>query len=132
MELQIKIIGFLLVVLAIFHFNFPKQFGWKKELASLSLINKQLMEVHTFFVAFVVLLMGILCITSSNELVNTTLGNRISLGLFIFWFTRLIFQFFVYSPTLWKGKMKETIAHILFSILWIYLSAIFFLTSKLV
>ena len=132
MELQIKIIGFLLVPLALFHFNFPRQFSWKKELASLSLINKQLMEVHTFFVAFVVLLMGVLCISSANELVNTTLGNRISLGLFIFWFTRLIFQFFVYSPKLWRGKTKETVAHILFSMLWIYLSTIFFLVANIV
>lgn len=131
MELQIKFIGFLLVLLAFVHFILPKKFSWKTELASLSLMNKQLMIVHTFFVAFVVLLMGILCISSAADLVNTTLGNQISLGLFIFWGTRLFFQFFVYSPKLWKGKKMETIVHVLFSILWVYLTTIFFLASKI-
>ena len=132
MELQIKIIGYILMVLALVHFIFPKKFSWKKELASLSLINKQLMEVHTFFVAFIVFLMGLLCISSADELVHTAFGNRISLGLFIFWVTRLVFQFFVYSPKLWKGKTMETLIHIGFSILWIYLTLIFFLAAHVI
>jgi hypothetical protein len=33
----------------------------------------------------------------------------------------------VYSSILWKGKTFETAMHILFSILWVYLSIIYFL-----
>jgi hypothetical protein len=69
--------------------------------------------------------MGLLCFTSANELTNTALGKRISLGLGIFWTIRLFFQFFVYSPKLWRGKVFETIVHILFSLFWIYLSIVF-------
>jgi hypothetical protein len=126
MEFHLKIIGTLLIVLAIIHVLFPKYFDWKSELKSLSLINRQMMEVHTFFVALIVLLMGILCISCSSELVTTSFGRKISLGLGIFWVIRLLFQFFVYSSKLWKGKTFETTIHILFSVLWIYLSIIFF------
>lgn len=132
MEIQIKLIGYIMIMLAFVHFIFPKRFSWKTELASLSLMNKQLMIVHTFFVALVVLLMGVLCITCANDLLNTTLGNRISIGLFIFWGTRLIFQFFVYSPKLWKGKKLETVVHILFAILWVYLTTVFFLVANII
>lgn len=128
MELHLKIIGFLLIALSLVHISFPRYFNWAKELGSLSLINKEMMYVHTFFIAFVVLLMGLLCLTSSDELVSTALGKRLVLGLGIFWAIRLFIQFFGYSSKLWKGKKLETTVHIIFSLLWTYLTAAFLLT----
>ena len=125
MYIYIKIIGFLLIALALVHIIFPKYFNWGKELKFLSLINRQMMTVHTFFIAFTVFLMGLLCLTSTNELIETNLGKKISLGLGVFWTIRLFIQLFVYSTDLWKGKKFETLIHILFSIFWIYFSSIF-------
>ncbi|MFM2326316.1 MAG: hypothetical protein RIR31_518 [Bacteroidota bacterium] len=125
MELHLKIIGILLILLSLVHSVFPKQFNWKQELNSLSIINRQLMYVHTFFIALVLFLIGLLCLTSASELVNTSLGKRISLGLAIFWIVRLYFQFFVYSSKVWKGKLFETIVHLLFAIFWAYLTVVF-------
>ncbi len=125
MVLHLKIIGVLLIVLSLVHVIFPKRFGWKNELKSLQLLNRQLMYVHTFFVALVVFLMGILCLTSANELVETNLGRKVAFGLWVFWTLRLIFQFFVYSTDLWRGKKFETAVHVVFSLFWIYLSMVF-------
>ena len=127
MELLLKITGIILVVLAVAHGIFPKYFKWKEDFRSVSLINQEMMYVHAFFIAFTVLLMGLICIFCSNDLLYTRLGNRLLLGLFVFWMVRLFFQFFVYSPALWKGKRFETIMHVLFSLLWVYLSLVFFL-----
>ena len=113
--------------LALIHVGFPKYFKWKIELKSLSLINSQMMTTHTFFIALTVFLMGLLCFTSSTELIETTLGKRISLGLGIFWLIRLFFQLFVYSSLLWKGKKFETTMHILFTLFWLYMSSLFLL-----
>ncbi len=117
------------MTLALVHVIFPKYFNWKEELKSLSLINRQMMTVHTFFIALVVFLMGLLCLTSSTELIETKLGKTISLGLGIFWSIRLFIQFFGYSTELWKGKTFETVVHILFSLLWTYLSVAFLWTA---
>jgi hypothetical protein len=125
MEPHLKIIGILLIILSFAHFFFPKYFNWKQELSSLSIINRQLMYVHAFFIAFVIFLMGLLCITSANELIYTSFGKRISLGLAIFWTARLCAQFFWYSSKTWRGKSFETIVHIVFSLFWIYLSVVF-------
>ncbi|AOW18797.1 hypothetical protein LPB03_15640 [Polaribacter vadi] len=125
MSLQIQIIGVLLMLLALIHIGFPKYFKWKLELKSLSLINSQMMTTHTFFIALTVFLMGLLCVTSSTELIETTLGKKISLGLGIFWLIRLFFQMFVYSSLLWKGKKFETTMHILFTLFWVYMSSLF-------
>lgn len=129
MEIHYKLIGVLLVALALVHVIFPKYFNWKEELKSLSLINRQMMTVHTFFIALAAFLMGLLCLTSTTDLIETKLGKTISLGLGIFWSTRLFIQFFGYSTELWKGKTFETIVHILFSLLWTYLSVVFLWTA---
>jgi hypothetical protein len=127
MELHLKIIGFCLIGLGLVHAIFPRQFNWKQELSSLSIMNREMMYVHTFFIAFTLFLVGLLCLTSATDLINTTFGKRISLGLGIFWTLRLFVQFFGYSSKTWRGKPLETKVHILFSIFWTYLSAIFFL-----
>lgn len=129
MEIHFKIIGFLLMTLALIHIPFPKYFKWEEDLKSLSLMNRQMMTVHTFFIALTVFLMGALCLTSTTELIETKLGKTICFGFGIFWTIRLFIQFFVYSPKLWKGKKFETIVHVVFSILWSYLSFVFLKTS---
>jgi hypothetical protein len=119
MEIHFKIIGFLLITLALLHFYFPKYFSWKQDLGKLTLINRQIM------IAFAVFLVGLLCISSASELIETTLGKRISLGIGIFWGARLIIQFFGYSSKLWKGKAFETTVHIMLALFWAYLTIIF-------
>jgi len=124
MEIHFKIIGLILVGLALMHMVFPTYFKWESELKSLSLINRQMVLVHTFFIALVVFLMGALLVTSSKDLIETEFGRKISLGIGLFWLVRLLIQFFGYSSELWKGKKFETSVHILFSILWTYFSVI--------
>jgi len=129
MELQLKATGLLLIILAIFHIAFPKYFKWKEEFGSVSMINRQMMYVHTFFIGVILILMGVLCLTSTSDLMETDLGKKVSLGIGIFWGFRLIIQFFGYSAKLWKGKTFETAIHITFSVLWIYLTTLFFLVA---
>jgi len=125
MTLHLNIIGILLVLLALLHVAFPAYFKWKKEFQDISLINRQMVYVHTFFIALMVALIGILCLSSAHELIHTNLGRKICLGIGIFWSCRLLIQFFGYSSSLWKHKTLETFIHILFSILWTYFSVVF-------
>jgi hypothetical protein len=129
MLLHFKITGVVLIVLALVHLVFPKYFNWKNELTRLSLINKQMMQVHTLFIAVTVFLMGLLCITSAQELITTVLGRKVCLGFGAFWTLRLLVQFFGYATILWKGKLFETTVHIIFIILWAYLSVLFIMAG---
>jgi hypothetical protein len=125
MEWHLKAIGVILTLLAIMHASFPKRFNWKKELISLSLLNREMMYIHTLFIAVVLLLMGVLCFASPQELLTTKLGHQICFGLAIFWTLRLFVQFFGYSARLWKGKSFETRVHVVFTLLWSYVSGVF-------
>lgn len=84
-----------------------------------------MMYVHTFFIALTIFLMGVLCLTSSGEMLTTVLGRRVSLGFAVFWFARLVVQFFGYSSELWRGKRFETVMHVFFSMIWVYLTSVF-------
>ncbi len=126
MQKNLEIIGYMLALLALLHLIFPRYFDWVNDLKGLSLINRQMFYIHTFFIALGLLLMGILCISSASELATTHLGKSVCLGLSIFWFARLLIQFFGYSSSLWKGKRIETTVHIVFIFLWTYFAAIFF------
>jgi hypothetical protein len=130
MEVYLNIAGFLLVALAIIHIGFPQYFEWRKDLGSITLINRQMMYIHTFFIGFVVLLMGLLCLISSKEIIETVLGKKIALGFGIFWTLRLFIQFVGYSSKLWKGKVFETVMHVVFTMIWIYLSVVFLVISR--
>jgi hypothetical protein len=125
MEIHLKITGGIMIALSLLHIGFPSRFGWKTDLAALSLLNRQMMYVHTFFVALIVLLMGLLCVCYSSSVIQTDLGKVIATGMAMFWGLRLLFQFFVYSPALWRGKSFETTVHIVFSILWLYFTVVF-------
>jgi hypothetical protein len=125
MELHLELIGVSLMMLALAHTVFPRYFQWKKELASLSLMNRQMMYVHAFFIALAVFLMGLLCWTSPQGITGTPLGRRVALGFGVFWAARLAIQFFGYSSILWKGKWFETVVHVGFAVYWMYLSVVF-------
>jgi hypothetical protein len=129
MHLHLKILGVLLVGLALLHIVFPRYFRWKTTTSSLEQVTREILYVHTFFIALTVLLMGLLCLSSTQLLLTTPLGHRICLGLAVFWTLRLLFQFFGYSAQLWKGKRFETLVHIAFSGLWLYLSTVFWLAA---
>ena len=111
------------------HLFFPWYFGWKVDLESMKPINRQMMTVHTFFIALGILLIGLLCLVAAKDLIQTNLGKTMNFGLGIFWATRFFFQHFVYSRELWKGKLFETSIHIVFSVIWAYFSVVFLCSS---
>ena len=131
MKPHVEVVGYLLILLGLLHVTFPRYFKWRETLASVPRISREIMYVHTFFIALTVFLMGLLCITSTEEIVNASLGKKLAIGLAVFWTIRLIVQFFGYSKELWKGKRFETIVHICFSFLWFYISTVFWAVALL-
>ena len=131
-ESHLRIIGALLILLGVAHFAFPKRFGWKDELARLSLLTRQIFWVHTFFIALTLVLMGSITALYAKALLEPGPVNRAVLaGAAVFWTCRLFVQFFVYDPKLWKGNVFNTWMHVLFSCFWIYLVATYSIAAKL-
>jgi hypothetical protein len=125
MLIHLKVIGALLAALSLLHVFIPGYLDWKRDLKPLSLMNRQMMQTHMIFIAITVFGIGLLCLTSATEIIGTPLGRKIALGLSVFWALRLVFQFFVYSSELWKGKRFETFIHVMAVVFWIYMAVVF-------
>ncbi len=124
--LQLKIVGASLILLATAHAFFPRRFGWAKELGRLSPLNRQMFQVHCFFIGLTLFMFGLLSIGFTDALLARTLLGRIVLsGLVLFWLARLFVQLFVYDARLWKGDGFNTRVHLLLSLLWSYYIAVF-------
>jgi hypothetical protein len=124
--LHLQIAGALQLLLALAHLDFARRLGWRKELAGVSLLTRQVFWVHAGFLMLVVAGFGGLSLACSEALLQKGPLPRAMLGgLTVFWTARWFCQFLVYSPTLWRGNRRRTIAHIAFAILWTYLAGVY-------
>ena len=76
----------------IFHLLFWKIFKWKKDLASLSIINRGVMQILNLCLTFVFLIFGYISIFHTKELISTSLGVSLLLLISVFWALRAIEQ----------------------------------------
>ena len=125
-DLQLKVAGALLVSLGLAHIFFGRYFKWDKELAQLSLLTRQMFEVHCFFISLTVVLIGLCTLLYTNVLLRSgTLSQVVLTGFLVFWLARLAFQFFVYDPAIWRGRRFYTFMHMVFSVFWSYVVVVY-------
>lgn len=126
LALHLKIAGTSLIALALLHVAFPRRFEWKRELAMLSLLNRQMFLVHCFFICLTLIWMGVIALFFTDALLAPSpLGSVVAAGLTLFWAARLIVQWCVYDRSLWRGHRFNTIMHGLFTLLWLYYVVVF-------
>jgi hypothetical protein len=122
-EIHLRIGGALLLALAAAHAHFPGRFKWREELQRLSLINRQMFQVHVLFIVMVVIGCGLLMAVFTAALLEPTPLSRLLLaGMAAFWGLRFFVQIFVYDSRLWRGQPFHTAVHVLFCGLWGYLT----------
>jgi hypothetical protein len=80
-------LGFVL-----FHLLFWKIFQWKKDLASLTHINRSIMQILNLRLTFLLLVMAYLSFFHIAELVSTSIGQALLVSFSLFWFHRAIEQ----------------------------------------
>lgn len=124
--LNLRVSGMLMAGLALLNVFVPKRFGWRDELSRVSLVNRQIFEVHAVFLILTLTLFAALLLTSAEALLEPTrLARGLLLGLTLFWSLRMLMQWFYYSPAIWRGHRFNTRMHVLFSGLWIYFTGVF-------
>ncbi len=124
LRLHLQIAGALLLGLGLAHSLFGRYFGWKRELAPLSVLTRQVFQVHCFFLALVLVMLGAGTLFFTDALLEPTrLGRGVLGGVVILWVCRLGAQWLVYDPAIWRGRPFYTAMHVAFSVLWLYLAA---------
>jgi hypothetical protein len=123
---NLRVIGVFMAALVVLNVFVPKHLGWSQELERVSLVNRQIFEVHAKFLMVILAMFAVLLLTSSDALLEPSRLSRLLLGgLTIFWGLRMLAQWFYYSPATWRGNATRTAVHYGFSAAWIYVTAVF-------
>ena len=124
--INLRAAGVFMAALVVINLFVPRHLGWPEELRRLSLVNRQIFEVHAIFIVVVLAMFAGLLITSSEALLEPSRLSRLVLGgLTIFWALRALAQWFYYSPAIWRGNRFRTAMHYGFSAAWVYVTAVF-------
>ena len=82
----------VLVGFVAFHLLFWRLFDWKQDLASLSFVNRQVMQILNLCLTFVFLIFAYVSWFHADELLGTGLGQALLVLISLFWFLRAIEQ----------------------------------------
>jgi len=84
--------GFFDIALFVFHMFFWKLFRWETQLKKVSTLNKGVMQVMNLALMVMFLLFSYLLFFEANNLIETSFGRTILIGIAFFWFMRTLFQ----------------------------------------
>jgi hypothetical protein len=122
----LRIAGVLLLLLAIVNLFVPKHCRWADDLPRMSLLNRQIFIVHAAFIVLTIMLMAGVSLACTHELLAPSrLSRALLAGMSLFWFARLLVQWFYYDRSIWRGNRFRTAMQFVFTFLWCYLSGAF-------
>lgn len=87
----------------IFHLFFWKLFDWKKDLTSLTPVNRSVMQILNLCLTFMIFVMAYLSLFLPREMLTTHLGRTLLIAFALFWFLRMLEQIFVFEV---KGRLS--------------------------
>ena len=124
--LHLRIVGVIMLLLVAMNTYVPRRFRWREEMASLSILNRQIFQVHAVFICIILMMFAALTLFMTRALLEPTpLARAVLIGMGMFWLLRMLTQWFVYDPRIWRGDGLLTFMHVLFSGIWCYFVATF-------
>jgi len=107
---------------AVFHLFFWKLFDWRKDLASLTPVNRSVMQILNLCLTFMISVMAFVSLFLPREMLTTILGKYLLVAFALFWFLRMLEQIFVFEV---KGRLS-----VIFTLIFL-LGSLFYLVPVL-
>ncbi len=109
--------GVLNLGLLVFHAFFWRLFRWRGELAKLSSLNRNVMQIMNLCLMALFAVLAYLSFAHARALLTSSLGNALLVGIALFWFLRA-------AEHVWFFGLKSPVA-IVFTTLFALLSALY-------
>jgi hypothetical protein len=123
LTLAIQLAGGLHLFVASANFILPGMLRYRENLVRVSPIIRQIFRVHAFYIVFVLIGFGVICLWFPSELCGPgPLGRFMSGFLALFWSVRVVIQLRVYDQTI---KEQHPFGNFVFSAVFLYLAAVF-------
>ena len=126
LSVLLRLAGASLIVLALLHAVFWRALNWGDEVGRLSPLNARVFAVHTFFVAFVLLSLGLLSLVKPDLLLARNELSRLLLcGIVLFWSARLLLQPLFFDRVMRDGWTRLIVVRTSATVLWAAYVAIY-------
>lgn len=104
MNTLIIIGGLIWLAVFVFHLFFWKLFDWKNDLSSLNPLNKAIMQVLNLCLMLVFLIFAYISVFHTDELLTTSLGKSMLVGIVLFGVFRAIEQVIFFDLKHFRSK----------------------------
>ena len=129
LSLAIQLAGGLHLLVAAANFVLPGMLEYRKNLAKVSPIIRQIFLVHAAYIVLVLGGFGAICLWFADDLCGgSRLGRFVCEFLAVFWCLRIVIQFGFYDRA---TKREHPIGNFIFSAIFLYFAAIFAATALL-
>ena len=125
LSVNLRLAGILILALAAVYPTYSRRFGWREELQRVSLLTRNIFQVHCGFIVLLLVLQGmLLAMFPQAVLERNAAAIALLIGLCAFWVYRLIAQLAIFDRRLWIGHRFNSFVHVMFTVFWMYLSAV--------
>lgn len=102
-EILVKCGGVHALLFAGFHLLFWRLFDWKSDLASLSFLNRAIVQVMNLCLVLVFVMFGSLSLLYAREMVGSALGTALVTFVALFWLARAVEQVVFFKLRHWAS-----------------------------
>jgi hypothetical protein len=122
---NLRAAGAAMLVLAALYPIYPRRFGWGDQLRRVEPLTRQVFWVHVGFIVLLLVLQGVLLVGFAPIVLDENpAATALLIGMLAFWSYRLLAQLAIYEPQLWRGNPLHTVVHLVFTALWLWISAV--------
>ncbi|MEI6534153.1 MAG: hypothetical protein WCN98_02345 [Verrucomicrobiaceae bacterium] len=113
LELWLRIVAVAQIALAALSLCLPRIMDWKAEIARMSLLVRDVFEIHSWFISITLVIWGLLTWKFAGEVAHaqTELSRWLCAAIGIFWGIRCVLQWTHYDSSHWRGQPGRTLAH---------------------
>jgi len=123
----LKVAAAIQAIVSVLNLQLCRWLGWKRELAQVPLLIRQVFHVHSWFISLTLAIFAVLTWRFAADMAEGHQPNAtwLATAIGIFWLVRTLVQVAYYSPSHWRGRRGPTVVHIALSVTYGGMSALY-------
>ena len=120
MEMLLRVAALFQLVIATLNLFLVPLLGWKKKLARVPQLMKEVFYVHAWFISFSLAIFGVMTWQFASYMAQgeAAVYRWLAVGIGLFWGLRASLQVTYYSSSHWRDQAGRTVVHIILLVMY--------------
>jgi len=131
LDVLLRLVAVMQLGLAVLGLCLPAILKWKPDMERMSLLVREVFEIHAWFIAITLVIWGGLTWQFAPEMAHapTALSRWLCAAIGLFWGIRWVMQWTHYSSSHWRGIPSRTVIHWLLTFGYGAWAAVYFIAA---